>query len=161
MFITNNNPLSKDNYTPRSSSCSNPGDVTHQLIAGRRSSPFIDAESGSSPSSYASSMDNISKLLDGFMKSTTPPQNDVVDIKPLLSATEISHPLLSFDEHVSAAGGEAATDLRRRAATAASDDGTTKAAAAAAAAGTGAAVVDREVAAGRGRRAGRRSDGSV
>ncbi|KAK3139220.1 hypothetical protein QOZ80_5AG0379750 [Eleusine coracana subsp. coracana] len=106
MIITNNNPLSKDNYTPRSSSCSNPGDVTHQLIAGRRSSPFIDAESGSSPSSYASSMDNISKLLDDFMKSTTPPQNDVVDIKPLLLATEISHPLLSFDEHVSAAGGE-------------------------------------------------------
>ncbi|GJN28422.1 hypothetical protein PR202_gb16543 [Eleusine coracana subsp. coracana] len=99
MIITNN-PISKDNYTPRSSCSNNPGDVT-QLIS--RRSPFIaapgslDAESSRSPSSYASSMDNISKLLDGFMKNTTP-QND---IKP--SAIEIN-PLLSF-EHVSAAGG--------------------------------------------------------
>ncbi|KAK3119636.1 hypothetical protein QOZ80_9AG0673130 [Eleusine coracana subsp. coracana] len=99
-MIIANNPISKDNYTPRSSCSNNPGDVT-QLIS--RRSPFIaapgslDAESGRSPSSYASSMDNISKLLDGFMKNTAP-QND---IKP--STIEIN-PLLSF-EHVSAAGG--------------------------------------------------------
>jgi transcription factor MYB, plant len=89
----NTNPLSKGNYVPRTAS-SNPGDVT-QLIA--RRSPFaapgsLDAERSSS-SSYASSMDNISKLLGGFMKSTTT-QND--------SATEVN-PMLSF-EYMSAGG---------------------------------------------------------
>jgi transcription factor MYB, plant len=90
-----NNPLSKDNYAR--STCSNPGDIT-QLIA--RRSPFagpgsLGSESSSS-SPYASSMDNISKLLDGFMKSTTP-QND---IKPLVTE---ANPLLSF-EHMSTGG---------------------------------------------------------
>jgi transcription factor MYB, plant len=93
------NPISKDNYATRTS-CSNTADLT-QLIA--RRSPFaapgsLDAESNSS-SPYSSSMDNISKLLDGFMKSTTP-QNDMADIKPL--TTEVN-PLLSF-EHMSAGG---------------------------------------------------------
>jgi transcription factor MYB, plant len=89
----NTNPLSKDNYVPRTAS-SNPGDVT-QLIARRL--PFAAPGSlnagSSSSSSYASSMDNISKLLGGFMKSTTT-QND--------SATDVN-PLLSF-EHMSAGG---------------------------------------------------------
>jgi hypothetical protein len=97
-MITNNPLSSKDNYTPRTA-CSNTGDVTHQLLA--RRSPFaaapvsLDAENSSS-SSNASSVDNISKLLDGFIKSTSP-QND---IKPLVSEV---NPLLSF-EHMSAVG---------------------------------------------------------
>ncbi|TVU50683.1 hypothetical protein EJB05_02063 [Eragrostis curvula] len=83
------NPLSKDNYA--SSACNNPAEVT-QLIA--RRSPFaapgsLDADSSSSLS-YASSMDNISKLLNGFMKSSSPQK----DIKR--SATEVN-PLLSFE----------------------------------------------------------------
>ncbi|XP_062182901.1 MYB transcription factor 69-like [Phragmites australis] len=72
---------------------SNPAEVT-QLIA--RRSPFAapaSLDASSSSSSYASSMDNISKLLNGFMKSS-PPQNDVADIKP--SAAEVN-PLLSFE----------------------------------------------------------------
>jgi transcription factor MYB, plant len=84
-----NNPLSKDNYAPRTA-CSSTGDVTHQLLS--RRSPF--AAENSSSSSYASSVDNISKLLDGFMKSTSP-QNDT---KPLVSE---ANPLLSF-EHMPA-----------------------------------------------------------
>uniref|UniRef100_A0A453HQM8 Myb-related protein 306 n=1 Tax=Aegilops tauschii subsp. strangulata TaxID=200361 RepID=A0A453HQM8_AEGTS len=45
-----------------------------QLIAGRGHSPFADAAAEvCSSSSYASSVDNISKLLGGFMKSSPPP----------------------------------------------------------------------------------------
>ena len=68
-----------------------------QLIARRRPSPFA-AEAAAdvcSSSSYASSVDNISKLLDGFMKSSALPplQNysDGDDVKPRVD------PLLSFD----------------------------------------------------------------
>ncbi|OEL29431.1 Myb-related protein 306 [Dichanthelium oligosanthes] len=87
------NPLSKDNYARPA--CSNPAEVT-QLLA--RRSPFAATTDGdSSSSSYASSMDNISKLLNGFMNSSPPQQNDAADIKP--SATEVN-PLLSFN-HVS------------------------------------------------------------
>ncbi|KAF8648871.1 hypothetical protein HU200_064574 [Digitaria exilis] len=86
-MIPHHNPLSKNNYAHI-----NPGEEVTQLIA--RRSPFaatIDGDSSSSP--YASSMDNISKLLNGFMKSSSP-QNGATDIKP--SATEIN-PLLSFN----------------------------------------------------------------
>ncbi|XP_062202637.1 MYB transcription factor 69-like [Phragmites australis] len=89
---------SKDSNVRAASS--NQAEVT-QLIA--RRSPFaapasLDADSSSS--SYASSMDNISKLLNGFMK-TSPPQNDAAaDLKP--STTEVN-PLLSFD-HMPAGG---------------------------------------------------------
>jgi hypothetical protein len=74
-----NNPLSKDNYAPRTE-CSNTGDVTPERLLARRS-PFaaaaVSLDAGNSSSySYASSMENISKLLDGFMKSTSP-QNDI------------------------------------------------------------------------------------
>ncbi|CAM0874415.1 unnamed protein product [Alopecurus aequalis] len=65
-----------------------------QLIAGRRPSPF-DATDVCSSSSYASSVDNISKLLDGFMKSSALPllQNysDGEDVKPSVN------PVMSFD----------------------------------------------------------------
>ncbi|WVZ54664.1 hypothetical protein U9M48_005429 [Paspalum notatum var. saurae] len=82
--------------------------VTHQrpaevaqLIA--RRSPFAASDS-SSTSSYASSMDNISRLLDGFMKSSSsspPPQ----DVKP--SPAAAINPFLCFDpmSMSSAAGG--------------------------------------------------------
>ncbi|TVU27180.1 hypothetical protein EJB05_29773 [Eragrostis curvula] len=74
-------------------------DHHHKLIAQR--SPFaapgsLDGDSSSS-SSYASSMDNISKLLNGFMKSSSP-RNEAVDIKPPITA-EVN-PLLSL-EHMS------------------------------------------------------------
>ncbi|CAN6348848.1 unnamed protein product [Urochloa humidicola] len=87
-MIVNNLLFSKDD--------SNPGEVTQQLI-GRRS-PFAAGDSSSS--SYASSMDNISKLLNGFMKQSSPQQNDAgADIKP--SATDIVNPLLSSFNHIS------------------------------------------------------------
>ncbi|KAG2614658.1 transcription factor MYB60-like [Panicum virgatum] len=85
------NPLSKDSSL-RPAACSNAAEVT-QLIA--RRSLFAATDGDSSSSSYASSMDNISRLLNGFMKSS-PPQNDAADIKP--SATEIN-PLLSFNQY--------------------------------------------------------------
>jgi myb proto-oncogene protein len=68
-----------------------------QLIPRRRPSPFAADSTADvcSSSSYASSVDNISKLLDGFMKnSVLPPlQNysDGDDVKPRVN------PLLSFD----------------------------------------------------------------
>ncbi|RCV36295.1 hypothetical protein SETIT_7G307500v2 [Setaria italica] len=83
---------SKDYNYARPAACSNPAEVT-QLIA--RRSPFAATDGDSSSSSYASSMDNISKLLNGFMKSSPPTQNDATaDIKPC--ATDIN-PLLSFN----------------------------------------------------------------
>ena len=86
------NPLSKDSSL-RPAACSNAAEVT-QLIA--RRSLFAATDGDSSSLSYASSMDNISRLLNGFMKSS-PPQNDAAaDIKP--SATEVN-PLLSFNQY--------------------------------------------------------------
>jgi myb proto-oncogene protein len=81
-----------------------------QLIARRPHSPFAaDAATDvCSSSSYASSMDNISKLLDGFMKSSQLPplQNysDGDDVKPRVS------PLLSFDG-MSGTGSSAETSF--------------------------------------------------
>jgi myb proto-oncogene protein len=81
-----------------------------QLIARRPHSPFAaDATADvCSSSSYASSMDNISKLLDGFMKSSQLPplQNysDGDDVKPRVS------PLLSFDG-MSGTGSSAETSF--------------------------------------------------
>jgi myb proto-oncogene protein len=51
-------------------------------------------------------MDNISKLLNGFMKSSPPPQNDdAADIKPSTADVVVDlNPLLSFN-HMSAGGG--------------------------------------------------------
>ena len=87
-------PLSKDYGSLHPAACTNTAEATHQLIA--RRSPFAATDGDSSSSSYASSMDNISRLLSGFMKSS-PPQNDAAaDIKP--SATEIN-PLLSFNQY--------------------------------------------------------------
>nr|CCI55454.1 PH01B001E05.10 [Phyllostachys edulis] len=88
-----------DSYA-RGSACSNNPEVA-QIITGR--SPFaagsVDADCSSS--SYASSMDNISKLLNGFMESS-PPQNAGADVKP--GIIEVN-PLLSFDR-MSGAGAE-------------------------------------------------------
>ena len=86
-------PLSKDYGSLHPAACTNTAEATHQLIA--RRSPLAATDGDSSSSSYASSMDNISRLLNGFMKSS-PPQNDDADIKP--SATEIN-PLLSFNQY--------------------------------------------------------------
>ncbi|KAF0889082.1 hypothetical protein E2562_021134 [Oryza meyeriana var. granulata] len=70
---------------------------THQMQAIARRSPFADCPS----SSYASSMDNISKLLNDFMKTTSPSPPPLehydagcYDVKP---AVDVSNPLLSFD----------------------------------------------------------------
>ncbi|PUZ43517.1 hypothetical protein GQ55_8G016300 [Panicum hallii var. hallii] len=90
------NPLPKGNSL-RPASCSNTAEVS-QLIA--RRSPFAATDGDSSSSSYASSMDNISRLLNGFMKSS-PPQNDAADIKP--SATDVN-PSLSFNQYHMAGG---------------------------------------------------------
>ncbi|KAL5204157.1 hypothetical protein ABZP36_009028 [Zizania latifolia] len=92
-----------DSTTTVVSSASNP-EVTQMAIA--RRSPFADCPS----SSYASSMDNISKLLDGFMKTASPsppppPHHHhsyspaYYDVKPVV---EVSNPMLSFD-HMSGA----------------------------------------------------------
>jgi len=85
-------PLSKDYGSLHPAACTNTAEATHQLIA--RRSPFAATDGDSSSSSYASSMDNISRLLSGFMKSS-PPHN-TADIKP--SATEVN-PLLSFNQY--------------------------------------------------------------
>jgi myb proto-oncogene protein len=71
------NPLPKGNSL-RPAACSNTAEVS-QLIA--RRSPFAATDGDSSSSSYASSMDNISRLLNGFMKSS-PPQNDA-ELSPM------------------------------------------------------------------------------
>uniref|UniRef100_A0ACD5W5Y4 Uncharacterized protein n=1 Tax=Avena sativa TaxID=4498 RepID=A0ACD5W5Y4_AVESA len=82
--------------------CSN----TELIARHHRPSPFAaDATTDvCSSSSYASSVDNISKLLDGFMKSSTLPplQNysDCDDVKPVVN------PLMSFD-HMSGSGSSA------------------------------------------------------
>uniref|UniRef100_A0ACD5XPH3 Uncharacterized protein n=1 Tax=Avena sativa TaxID=4498 RepID=A0ACD5XPH3_AVESA len=68
--------------------CSNP-EVTQTTITMRRS-PFADVATDCSPSSYASSMGNISRLLGGFMKSSPP-----ADVKPNIAV--VSDPFLSFD----------------------------------------------------------------
>jgi myb proto-oncogene protein len=85
---------------------SNP-EVTQTTIT-MRPSPFADVATDCSSSSYASSMDNISKLLDGFMKSSQLPplQNysDGDDVKPRVS------PLLSFDG-MSGTGSSAETSF--------------------------------------------------
>ncbi|KAG8093516.1 hypothetical protein GUJ93_ZPchr0012g21665 [Zizania palustris] len=77
-----------------SGAASNKPEVTQMAIARRY--PFADC-----PSSYASSVNNISKLLDGFMMKTTspspppPPYGDAAyDVKP---AVEVGNPLTSFD----------------------------------------------------------------
>ncbi|CAL4989845.1 unnamed protein product [Urochloa decumbens] len=100
-MIANNPLFSKDDKYSHPAACSNPAEVT-QLIA--RRSPFAADGDSSSSSSYASSMDNISKLLNGFMKQSSPPQQN--DIKP--SATDIVvNPLLSSFNHIS--GGTTTT----------------------------------------------------
>ncbi|KAL5223790.1 hypothetical protein ABZP36_010429 [Zizania latifolia] len=94
-----------DSTTVVSSGASKPPEVTQMAIA--RRSPFADC-----PSSYASSMNNISKLLDGFMMKTTsplppppPPYGDATyDVKP---AIEVANPLTSFDR-MSGTGGDLA-----------------------------------------------------
>ncbi|KAJ1264603.1 hypothetical protein BS78_08G011900 [Paspalum vaginatum] len=79
----------QDGYPPAAA------ESTAHVIAGGRHSPFTDGDASSS--SYASSMDNISKLLNGFMKASPPPppqqQNDAG--KPSASAAEVSSSLLS------------------------------------------------------------------
>uniref|UniRef100_A0A453KBT9 Myb-related protein 306 n=1 Tax=Aegilops tauschii subsp. strangulata TaxID=200361 RepID=A0A453KBT9_AEGTS len=54
--------------------------------------PSSSAETACSSSSYASSMDNISRLLDGFMKSSPP---TATDVKPNIAV--VSDPFMSFD----------------------------------------------------------------
>ncbi|KAE8790509.1 hypothetical protein D1007_35165 [Hordeum vulgare] len=66
-----------------------------QLIAGRGQSPFAAAAAEAcSSSSYASSVDNISKLLGSFMKSSPPPpphnSYDADDVKPVLPFDSMS-----------------------------------------------------------------------
>ncbi|KAG8089205.1 hypothetical protein GUJ93_ZPchr0011g28147 [Zizania palustris] len=96
-----------DSTTTVVSTASNP-EVTQMAIA--RRSPFADCPS----SSYASSMDNISKLLDGFMKTASPspppPHHHhhsyspaYYEVKPVV---EVSNPMLSFD-HMSGTGTSA------------------------------------------------------
>ncbi|XP_037437824.1 transcription factor MYB60-like [Triticum dicoccoides] len=82
--------------------CSNP-EVTqqHTTITMRRS-PFADVAADCSSSSYASSMDNISRLLDGFMKSSPP---TATDVKPNIAV--VSDPFMSFDR-ISGTGTELA-----------------------------------------------------
>uniref|UniRef100_A0A0D9XWF4 Uncharacterized protein n=1 Tax=Leersia perrieri TaxID=77586 RepID=A0A0D9XWF4_9ORYZ len=86
-------------------SSNNQPEIT-QMAAIARRSPFADCPS----SSYASSMDNISKLLDGFMKTTSPSppppplqHYDVGydDVKPA-----VENPLMSFDCMSGTGGGE-------------------------------------------------------
>ncbi|KAM0858068.1 hypothetical protein ACQ4PT_048061 [Festuca glaucescens] len=67
---------------------SNP-EVTQTTIT-MHPSPFADVATDCSSSSYASSMDNISRLLGGFMKSSPP-----ADVKPNIAV--VSDPFLSFD----------------------------------------------------------------
>ncbi|XP_040385530.1 transcription factor MYB60-like [Oryza brachyantha] len=92
-------PIFADATFP-SAAGSSSSEVTHQMqaIAARRS-PFADCPS----SSYASSMDNISKLLDGFMKTASPSppppplqhyHSGCYDVKP--SVVDVGNPLLSF-----------------------------------------------------------------
>lgn len=75
----------------------------------RRRSPFAEAtpcggDSSSSAASYASSMDNISRLLNGFMKSSPPPPAAAAhDVKPAIIVEEVEDPFLSFDQHFSGA----------------------------------------------------------
>ncbi|KAL6905716.1 hypothetical protein ACP4OV_003317 [Aristida adscensionis] len=78
-------------------SCNNPADVAQLVV---RRSPFaavppcsVGDAGDSSSSSYASSMDNISKLLGGFMKSSSPRNSATTDIKPSV----VDDPLLSLD----------------------------------------------------------------
>uniref|UniRef100_M8BE30 Myb-related protein 306 n=1 Tax=Aegilops tauschii TaxID=37682 RepID=M8BE30_AEGTA len=71
--------------------CSNP-EVTQQTTITMRRSPFADVAADCSSSSYASSMDNISRLLDGFMKSSPP---TATDVKPNIAV--VSDPFMSFD----------------------------------------------------------------
>ena len=95
---------SKDDYTR--AACNNPAEVAQLIV---RRSPFAalgSVNTDSFSSSYASSMDNISKLLNGFMKSS-PPHNGAADIKPL--DIEVN-PLLSFD-HMSGGSLPAAADV--------------------------------------------------
>ncbi|WVZ88179.1 hypothetical protein U9M48_034726 [Paspalum notatum var. saurae] len=79
---------SKDGYPPAAA------EAAH-VIAGGRHSPFTDGDASSS--SYASSMDNISKLLNGFMKSSPPPPQS--DIAKPSSAGEVSS-MLSYGGHM-------------------------------------------------------------
>ncbi|CAN6357471.1 unnamed protein product [Urochloa humidicola] len=102
-MIVKNLLFSKDDNYVHPAACSNPAEVSQKLIA--RRSPFA-ADGDNSSSSYASSMDNISKLLSGFMKQTSPPQNaaatdikppatDVVNVNPMLSS--FNHQLPAFN----------------------------------------------------------------
>ncbi|XP_047052365.1 transcription factor MYB60-like [Lolium rigidum] len=77
---------------------SNP-EVTQTTIT-MRPSPFADVATDCSSSSYASSMDNISRLLGGFMKSSPP-----ADVKPNIAVA--SDPFLSF-ERMSGTGADLA-----------------------------------------------------
>ncbi|KAG8050744.1 hypothetical protein GUJ93_ZPchr0009g233 [Zizania palustris] len=96
--ISERNAMFADDSTsfPAGSHGSSNPEITQMVDIARRS-PFADCPS----SSYASSMDNISKLLDGFMKTTSPstppppPYNDTTyDFKPVV---EVGNPMLSFD----------------------------------------------------------------
>ncbi|KAL5205275.1 hypothetical protein ABZP36_033484 [Zizania latifolia] len=96
--ISERNAMFADDSTsfPSGSHGSSNPEVTQMVDIARRS-PFADCPSSSS---YASSMDNISKLLDGFMKTTCPsppppPYSDAAyDVKPFV---EVGNPMLSFD----------------------------------------------------------------
>jgi myb proto-oncogene protein len=92
-------PLSKDDgygYARPACSSSTANEVTQLLIARRHSS--------SSSSSYPSSVDNVSKLLKGFMKSSPPPaaqdEDAAVDSMPPSAAVDI-RPFLSTFDHMS------------------------------------------------------------
>ncbi|CAM0950401.1 unnamed protein product [Alopecurus aequalis] len=83
---------SNDRYNSGAGAAWSNPEVTQTTITMRRS-PFADVATDCSSSSYASSMDNISKLLGGFMKSSPPPT--AADVKPNISM--LSDPFMSFD----------------------------------------------------------------
>ncbi|KAG0519860.1 hypothetical protein BDA96_08G022800 [Sorghum bicolor] len=74
--------LSKDSYGRPASSTPAPADEVTQFI-GLCSPPFAATNGDTFSSPYASSMDNISKLLNGFMMKSSPTQDDAAtNIKP-------------------------------------------------------------------------------
>ncbi|KAG0519863.1 hypothetical protein BDA96_08G023100 [Sorghum bicolor] len=107
--VTASSPLSKDDGSygyarPAACSSSTAADEVTQLLIARR-------HSSSSSSSYPSSMDNISKLLKGFLKSSPPPaqDDDAADSKLKPSAIDddvVVHPFVTFD-HMSGTTGSA------------------------------------------------------
>ncbi|XP_066360405.1 MYB transcription factor 69-like [Miscanthus floridulus] len=73
--------LSKDSYARPASSTPAPADEVTQFI-GQCSPPFAATNGDTFSSPYASSMDNISKLLNGFMKSSQTQDDAATNIKP-------------------------------------------------------------------------------